>query len=75
LRHSVASPTIHDQQKLFARLLIVPAMLVLLLVAVFPLIYMILVSFQGITMMDNRFFWPLLCRWSYSSVCRWRNFF
>ena len=28
-------------------------MLVLLLVAVFPLIYMILVSFQGITMMDN----------------------
>jgi multiple sugar transport system permease protein len=38
---------------LFARLLIVPAMLVLLLVAVFPLIYMILVSFQGITMMDN----------------------
>jgi multiple sugar transport system permease protein len=49
----VASPAIHDQQKLFARLLITPAMLVLLLVAVFPLIYMILVSFQGITMMDN----------------------
>lgn len=53
MRHSVASPAIHDQQKLFARLLITPAMLVLLLVAVFPLIYMILVSFQGITMMDN----------------------
>jgi len=49
----VASPAIHDQQKLFARLLITPAMLVLLLVAVFPLIYMILVSFQGITMMEN----------------------
>ena len=49
----MASPAIHDQQKLFARLLITPAMLVLLLVAVFPLIYMILVSFQGITMMDN----------------------
>ena len=49
----MASPSIHDQQKLFARLLITPAMLVLLLVAVFPLIYMILVSFQGITMMDN----------------------
>jgi len=53
LRHSVATPSIQDQQKLFARLLITPAMLVLLLVAVFPLIYMILVSFQGITMMDN----------------------
>jgi len=51
----VASPAIHDQQKLFARLLITPAMLVLLLVAVFPLIYMILVSFQGITMMDNSY--------------------
>lgn len=49
----MASPAIHDQQKLFARLLITPAMLVLLLVAVFPLIYMILVSFQGITMMEN----------------------
>jgi multiple sugar transport system permease protein len=43
----------HDSQKLFARLLVTPAMLVLLLVAVFPLIYLILVSFQGITMMDN----------------------
>ena len=51
----MASPAIHDQQKLFARLLITPAMLVLLLVAVFPLIYMILVSFQGITMMDNSY--------------------
>ena len=34
-------------------MLVAPAMLVLLLVAFFPLIYLILVSFQGITMMDN----------------------
>ena len=34
-------------------MLVAPAMLVLLLVAVFPLVYLILVSFQGITMMDN----------------------
>lgn len=30
-----------------------PALLVLLLVAVFPLVYLVLVSFQGITMTDN----------------------
>lgn len=34
-------------------MLVAPAMLVMLLVAVFPLIYLILVSFQGITMIDN----------------------
>ena len=34
-------------------MLVAPAMLVMLLVAVFPLIYLILVSFRGITMIDN----------------------
>ncbi|MSQ66444.1 MAG: sugar ABC transporter permease [Limnohabitans sp.] len=53
MRHSSASLNIHDQQKQFSRLLVTPAMLVLLLVAVFPLVYLILVSFQGITMIDN----------------------
>jgi multiple sugar transport system permease protein len=37
----------------FPRLLVAPSILVLLLVAIFPLIYLILVSFQGITMTDN----------------------
>lgn len=37
----------------FKRLLVAPSILVLLLVAIFPLIYLILVSFQGITMTDN----------------------
>lgn len=37
----------------FRHLLVAPSILVLLLVAVFPLIYLILVSFQGITMTDN----------------------
>ena len=53
MTHSDHPSHAHDSQKLFARLLVTPAMLVLLLVAVFPLVYLILVSFQGITMMDN----------------------
>jgi multiple sugar transport system permease protein len=53
LRNSVASLNSIDQQKQFARMLVAPAMLVLLLVGVFPLVYMLLVSFQGITMIDN----------------------
>jgi multiple sugar transport system permease protein len=41
------------QQPYFRHLLVAPAILVLLLVAIFPLVYLILVSFQGITMTDN----------------------
>lgn len=37
----------------FKRFLVAPSILVLLLVAVFPLIYLIMVSFQGITMTEN----------------------
>ncbi len=37
----------------FPHLLVAPSILVLLLIAIFPLIYLILVSFQGITMTDN----------------------
>jgi multiple sugar transport system permease protein len=53
LRTASSSFQAHEAQKQFARMLVAPAMLVLLLVAFFPLIYLILVSFQGITMMDN----------------------
>ena len=37
----------------FDRLLVAPSILILLLVAIFPLIYLALVSFQGITMTEN----------------------
>jgi len=37
----------------FDRLLVAPSILILLLVAIFPLIYLVLVSFQGITMTEN----------------------
>ncbi|MFM7697118.1 MAG: carbohydrate ABC transporter permease [Limnohabitans sp.] len=53
MRTASSSTQAHDAQKQFAHMLVAPAMLVMLLVAVFPLIYLILVSFQGITMIDN----------------------
>lgn len=37
----------------FDRLLVAPSIFILLLVAIFPLIYLVLVSFQGITMTEN----------------------
>lgn len=37
----------------FDRLLVAPSILILLLVAIFPLIYLALVSFQGVTMTEN----------------------
>ncbi len=41
------------QDRYFRQILVAPSILVLLLVAIFPLVYLILVSFQGITMTDN----------------------
>ena len=43
----------HPVQNTFAYKMVAPAIAVLLLVAVFPLIYLLVVSFQGITMIDN----------------------
>lgn len=41
------------RDRLFPRFLVAPSILVMLLVAVFPLVYLIVVSVQGITMTDN----------------------
>lgn len=41
------------QDRYFRQILVAPSILVLLLIAIFPLVYLILVSFQGITMTDN----------------------
>ncbi len=41
------------RDRFFRHWLVAPSIFVLLLVAVFPLVYLILVSFQGITMTDN----------------------
>ena len=39
--------------KSFRYQLIAPSIFVLLLIGVFPLVYLLVVSFQGITMIDN----------------------
>lgn len=46
-------PRRRDRDRMFRYALVAPAILVLLLIGVFPLIYLIVVSFQNITMTDN----------------------
>src|SRR5688500_19748782 len=48
----VATPAGHAPDRFFKYWLIVPAIFLLLLVGLFPLIYSLVVSFQNITMME-----------------------
>jgi len=50
---AVPNPQSGYPDRYFQQLLVAPSILVLLLVAIFPLIYLIIVSFQGITMTEN----------------------
>jgi multiple sugar transport system permease protein len=43
----------HSSERRFKYTLIAPSIFVLLLVGIFPLVYLLVVSFQGITMIDN----------------------
>ena len=49
----MTSTTIHRQDRRFGYLMITPAVLVILLIAIFPLIWTLMVSFQNISMIDE----------------------
>jgi len=50
---TLAIPRAGFAQRHFNYLLVGPAILLLLLIGIFPLVYLLIVSFQGITMTDN----------------------
>jgi multiple sugar transport system permease protein len=49
----VSGPTVRSGDRGFRYTLVAPSIFVLLLIGVFPIIYLLMVSFQGLTMTDN----------------------
>ena len=49
----MSGPTVRSGDRGFRYTLVAPSIFVLLLIGVFPIIYLLMVSFQGLTMTDN----------------------